>query len=132
MNRLEKQRQPLLMAVAAIMLAAVVLAAYRLGLDQASVLGIVVVFALVVLTSYYWVMLLMVPLGRGRWMPTAGWLAINTALFGLHLATPSFEMIYGILSWALAIFFLAWLAPDAITSLREFRQYRELRVKSKG
>ena len=40
-----------------------------------------VAFAVVVLTCYYWVMLLLVPLGRGRWGPTAGWLGLNTALF---------------------------------------------------
>ena len=78
-----------------------------------------VIFAAVVLTCYYWMMLLLVPLGRGRWGPTATWLGINTGLFALHLATPAFEMIYGLLSWALAFFFLAWMAPDAIASVRE-------------
>ncbi len=119
MNRLERERRPLIAAVSALMLALVVLAARRQRLDQASILGIVVTFSLVVLTSYYWVMLLLLPLGRGRWMPTTGWLAINTGLFGLHLATPSFEMIYGTLSWALTIFFIVWLAPDAVASVRE-------------
>jgi hypothetical protein len=28
-------------------------------------------------------------------------------------------MLYGLLSWALAIFFLAWTAPDAVRTLKE-------------
>jgi len=119
MNRLESQRRPALALAAVFLLAAVVLAARRQPLDQASILGMVVVFALVVLTCYYWVMLLLIPLGRGRWRPTVGWLAINTGLYALHLMTPSFEMIYGLMSWALAIFFLVWMAPDAVASVRE-------------
>ena len=124
MNRLESRRRPVLALAAVFFLAAVVLAARRQPLDQASVLGIVVVFAVVVLTCYYWVMLLLVPLGRGRWRPTAGWLAINTGLYALHLMTPSFEMIYGLMSWALAIFFLVWMAPDVIASVREMSAKR--------
>jgi hypothetical protein len=124
MNRLESQRRPVLALAAVFFLAAVVLAARRQPLDQASILGMVVVFALVVLTCYYWVMLLLVPLGRGRWRPTAGWLAINTGLYALHLMTPSFEMIYGLMSWALAIFFLVWMAPDVIASVREMSAKR--------
>ncbi len=121
MNRLESQRRPVLALATVVFLAAVVLAARRQALDQASVLGIVVVFAIVVLTCYYWVMLLLIPLGRGRWRPTAGWLSINTGLYVLHLMTPAFEMIYGLMSWGLLIFFLAWIAPDVIDSLKEMR-----------
>ena len=121
MNRLESQRRPVLALAAVFFLAAVVLAARRQALDQASVLGIVVVFAIVVLTCYQWVMLLLIPLGRGRWMPTAGWLTLNTGLYALHLMTPSFEMIYGLMSWGLLIFFLAWMAPDVIGSIKEIR-----------
>jgi hypothetical protein len=80
---------------------------------------VAVAFAVVVLTCYYWVMLLLIPIGRGRWLPTAGWLAINLGLWGLHLATPAFELIYGLMSWALLAFFLAWLGPDALRTARE-------------
>ena len=44
------------------------------------------------------------------------------ALFALPLATwrtLSFEMLYGLFSWALAIYLLAWMAPDAAKTLRE-------------
>jgi hypothetical protein len=119
MNRLQAQRRPLLLAASVALLAIIVAAAWRFEADEAAVLGVAVAFAVVLLTCYYWAMLLLVPLGRGRWGPTAGWLAINIGLFGLHTITPAFEMIYGLMSWALLGFFLAWLGPDAFRSVRE-------------
>lgn len=125
MNRLADQRRPLLLGAGAALLLITSLAAWRLERDQAAVLGIVVAYAAALLTCYYWVMLLFIPLGRGRWLPTAGWLAINTGLFALHLATPAFEMIYGAMSWALLVLFLAWLTPDALRTLRGARSATE-------
>jgi len=122
MNRLQDQRQPALLLATAFFLAVVAAAAWRLEVHEAAVLGMVVLFAVVVLTCYYWVMLLLVPLGRGRWGPTAAWLGLNTALFGFHLANQtalSFEMLFGLYSWALAVYFLAWMAPDAWMTVRE-------------
>ena len=121
MNRLERQRRPAIYLVSGLFLAAVFLAGRRQDLDQASVLGVAVIFAVVVLTCYYWVMLLLIPLGKGRWLPTAGWLVVNIGLYGLHLLTPSFEMIYGLFSWLLAVFLLAWMAPDIVASVKEIR-----------
>ncbi len=121
MTALEDARRPVLVAATAAFLLVSVLAARRQTPVEATLLGIAAAFATAVLTCYYWAMLLLVPLGRGRWLPTAGWMAINTGLFALHVATPSFEMIYGLMSWALLLFFLAWMAPDAVASMREFR-----------
>ncbi len=124
MNRLQDEREPLLLLAATVFLAITAAAAWRLEVHQAAVLGVAVAFAVVVLTCYYWVMLLLVPLGRGRWGPTAGWLGLNTALFAFHFAfrdALSFEALYGLLSWALAIYFLAWMAPDALRTVREGR-----------
>jgi hypothetical protein len=118
MNRLQAERRTALAAASGLFLLWIAAAAWQNTRDQATVLGMAVAFSAVVLTCYYWVMLLLIPLGRGRWVPTAGWLALNTALYGLHLATPAFEMIYGLMSWALAIFFIAWLAPDALRTIR--------------
>jgi len=122
MNRLQDERRWELRLAAALFLAVVAAASWRLEIHEAAVLGMAVAFAVVVLTCYYWVMLLLVPLGRGRWLPTAAWLGLNTALFALHLATRltlSFELLYGLLSWALALYFLAWMAPDAWKTFRE-------------
>ena len=118
MNRLQSQRHTLLMLASGVVLILVAAAAWRLKPGEAAVLGIAVAYAVVVLTCYYWVMLLLIPMGRGRWRPTAGWLAINTGLYGLHLATPAFEMIYGAMSLALLVFFVAWLGPDAWRTVR--------------
>jgi len=118
MNRLQSQRRPLLLTASGALLLMTIGAAWRSRRDQAAVLGIAVAYGVVVLTCYYWVMLLLVPMGRGRWMPTAGWLAINAGLYGLHLLTPSFEMIYGVMSLALLVFFVAWLGPDAWKTVR--------------
>jgi hypothetical protein len=122
MNRLQDERQPVLLLAAAAFLAVAAAASWRMQIHEAAVLGMAVAFAAVVLTCYYWVMLLMVPMGRYRWGPTAAWLGLNAGLFALHLAnraTLSFEMLYGLFSWALAVFFLAWMAPDAWKTARE-------------
>jgi hypothetical protein len=55
----------------------------------------------------------------GRW---SGWMAINLGLFVLHRFTPSFEMIYGVMSWALLAYFLIWLGPEAYRTLRQRSQ----------
>ena len=121
MNRLQAQRRPVMLAASGLFLLLVSAAAWQNRRDQAGGLGIAVAFGVVVLTCYYWVMLLLIPTGRGRWLPTAGWLALNTGLYALHLLTPSFEMIYGLMSWALLFFFLAWLGPDAWRFVRSGR-----------
>ncbi len=119
MNRRQADRGHFLLMASGLLMLMAAGAGLRWRRDQAAVLGVVVAFAAVVLTCYYWVMLLLVPLGRGRWLPTAGWLALNTALYALHRITPAFEMIYGLMSWALLAFFIAWLAPDAFRTVRQ-------------
>ncbi len=118
MNRLQAQRRTRLLAATGLLLLLMAAATWNSRRDEAAVFGVVVAFGVVVLTCYYWVMLLLVPLGRGRWLPTAGWLAINAGLYGLHLMTPSFEMIYGVMSVALLVFFVGWLSPYAWRTLR--------------
>jgi len=130
MNRLQAERRPALLLATGFLLLVTAAAAWRWPRDAAAVLGVVAAFALVLLTCYYWVMLLLIPIGRSRWLPTAGWLAINLGLWGLHLATPAFELIYGIMSWALLALFLAWLGPDAVRTMWGFagpRQRRQAR-----
>ena len=36
--------------------------------------------------------------------------------------TPAFEMIYGAMSFALLVFFLAWMGPDAVKTLRALKE----------
>ena len=46
-------------------------------------------------------------------------MGVNIGLYTLHLVTPSFEMIYGVLSWALAVLLLVWAGPAASATLRD-------------
>ena len=130
MNQRQAARRPLPLAASALLLLFIGAAAWQLAPDQAAVLGVAVAFAAVVLTCYYWVMLLLVPLGRGRWGPTVGWLGVNVGLYALALMTGSFEMIYGMMSWALAAFFVIWLAPPALATVRELRGWLSQRRPS--
>ena len=121
MDRLQQSRRPLILGAGGLLLLVIALASWQLQAHEAAVLGIAASFAAVVLTCYYWVMMCLLPTGRGRWGPTAGWLALNLGLYGLHLVTPAFEMIYGTMSLALLVFFLAWMGPDALKTLRAIR-----------
>ena len=120
MDRLQRERAGAVAAVAALLLALVGVAAWRASPDEAAVLGPITVFAAVLLTCYYWVMLVAVPFRRGV-AATVGVLSMSVALFALDLATPSFEMIYGAMSWALAAVFVAWTAPEAVAAWRAAR-----------
>ncbi len=121
MDRLHTERRPMVLGALALFLLAAAMASWRQTPDQAALSGIVIVFSGVILTCYYWVMLCLIPLGRGRWGPTAGWLILNLFLYALHVSTPAFEMIYGTMSLALTVFFLAWIGPDAWKTLQEIR-----------
>jgi len=120
MDRLQRERTGAIVAVALLLLSLVGVAAWRSSPDEAAVLGPAAVFAAVLLTCYYWVMLVAVPFRRGV-AATVGVLSMSVALFALDLATPSFEMIYGAMSWALAAVFVAWTAPEAVAAWRAAR-----------
>lgn len=122
MDRLSEQRRWVLLAATVLMLGVVVAASWHLEPHDAAVLGAAVAFAAVLLTCYYWAMLCLLPLFRDRWGPVAGWMVINLGLFVLHRFTPSFEMIYGVMSWALLAYFLIWLGPEAYRTLRQRSQ----------
>jgi hypothetical protein len=113
MNRMQHQRRWWIRGAAGVMLTWVAAAAWRQRPSESLVVGVAAVFAVALLTCYYWSMLCLLPIGRGRWLPVAAWLAIDVGLFALHLATPSFEMIFGAMSWALLVLFLAWTGRDA-------------------
>lgn len=117
MGTLSEARRVPIAALAVAFLAVLGCAAWKAPPHEAALLGVAAVFAVLLLTCYYWIMLLLVPIRRG-WTATAAWLAINAALFGLDLATPAHEAIYGFMSWALAVFFLTWFGRDALAVVR--------------
>ncbi len=95
-------------------------AAWRAPLDQSAVLGIVAVFALTPVGSYYWIVLAAVPLRRGAMGPV-GVLALGAALHAAHLVYSGFELVslrYALMAWGLALLLLVWIFPDALATLR--------------
>jgi hypothetical protein len=119
MDRLLAERRTGIYALAVLYLGVVAAASWRARRDESLVLGIGAVFALALLTCYYWAMLLLVPI-RSDKHGAAVLLALSAALCAVHLATPpSFEMVYGVMSWALALLAWAWLGPDAVATPRD-------------
>jgi len=117
MDEMEAGRKPLLALAALVFLGMVAVAAWRADRTEAVLLGIPAVFAAGVLTCYYWVMLAAVPIARRSWL-VAGTLALSIGLFALDLVTPSFELIYGAMSWLLVLLFVAW----ALNLVRAFSE----------
>lgn len=118
MNRLEAERSVGTSMLAGFYLLLVALASWRARRDTSIVLGMGAIFSLALLTCYYWIMLLLVPIRNPRW-GTVALLLFSAWLYGLHLVTPSFEMIYGLASWGLALLLLVWVGPDAWATVRE-------------
>ncbi len=116
MDAVAASRRPLLWLAQALLLFGVGAAAWRMEPARAAMLGIIVVFALLLTTCYYWQMLLIVPLFRHRAL-LYGTLAVNLGLYALHFATPSFEMRYGLMSWGLLVVFVAYLAAEGWRTL---------------
>lgn len=116
--RHRRERRAAILAAQVLFLAVIALAAWRLPLPEATLAGLAAVFALLTPTSYYWIALVALPLAR---RPALFWgaLAVDLAMFGVHLCTPAFEMRYLALSAGLAALFLAWLAPPALRTARE-------------
>jgi hypothetical protein len=85
-------------------------AAWRGRAAEAVAIGPALVFAGVALTCYYWSMLVVTLVRRSTATATAaGLLALNGVLGLAHFASPAFELRYGVMSWALVPFFVAWL-----------------------
>lgn len=121
MDRLKEERRLWIWSLAGLYLLLIAAASWRAEKDESVVLGIGAVFSLVLLTCYYWIMLLLVPVKSGR-VGAVAVLLLSAGLAAVHLATPpSFEMIYGLVSWALALLLLAWVGPDALATFRELR-----------
>ena len=107
MDAMEEERKPLLAAASLAFLGLAGAAAWRSGRVEAALLGIPALFAAGVLTCYYWVMLVALVL-TGRRRLIAGVMAASVALFAADLLSPSFETIYGLMSWLLAALLAAW------------------------
>ena len=117
MDAMRAERRPWMLAATGLFLFVLGAALWRAPPDEAAAASVGAVFALLLLTCYYWVMLLWTPI-RGGPRTAAGVLGLSALLYAVHMRTGNFEAIYGVMSWALALLLLAWLAPDAWRQLR--------------
>ncbi len=114
---LRHQMMPLLAVAMGVMLALTGAAAWRSTPSEAAVLGLVPCFSLLLLTCYYWSMLLVVPFRRGT-NTTLGALILSSLLIFVHGLNGNFEVRFGIGSWAMLALFIGWIWPDAWATLK--------------
>ena len=108
-----EERRPWILASRLLFLAIWTLSIWRARLPEAALAGMAACFALTTPTSYYWIMLVALPLLR-RADLVCGALALNLVAHAVHLLHPAFEMRFGIYSVGLALLHLAWLLPNAV------------------
>jgi len=114
----EEQRIPIIL-VTVIFLMLFAKVTWQSNLDEAAVTSIVPIFALTLLTCYYWVMIILVGLKKGI-LGIVLVLILNALLFLVHILNdPIFEIIYGFMSWGLAVFFVLWLGYDFLARNRQ-------------
>ncbi len=91
-------------------LAAVGRAAWRRGRVESAVLGLVAVFAVTEPSSYYWSMLLLVPLIHRRFLTV--WILGLSALLCLFTVWQGVDNVYSLASNVMAAIWVAWLVPQ--------------------
>lgn len=96
------------LGVAVLATGVVALASRRVGIVEAMLLGIVPIFCFLNLTTYYWLMLCLLPLaGRPRLILVV--LLLNLAVCIDHFVQPQFEWRYGVMSWLLVLLMACWV-----------------------
>lgn len=122
-ERVREQRRVLAWAAQAGLLALVAGACTRARPAGSLALSTGAVFALAPAGSYYWAMLLLVPLQGGAGA-VLGLLGLSTAMKAVHLAWQGDTTRYAIKSLGLLVFFVAWTAPPAWAALAARRPDR--------
>ncbi len=117
MNRVEAERRPFYAALAGLLVAAALAGAWRRRPDEAAVLGVAVIFALLVLSCYYWVVMTLLALRRGM-AGTFGLLVLNAIVLVVASTTSDTQVIYLVVSVGLAAVLAAVLTPDVVAILR--------------
>jgi hypothetical protein len=121
MARAYQRRRALVLAAAAAFVLLAAAAAASAARHETPALGLPVIFAATLLTNYYWALLALVPLRFPNAPATASFLLLNAGLYAVHVHTSAAEVHYAATSWALAAFFIAWMAPAAWRSLARSR-----------
>jgi len=118
MNKMKyDRRHPLALAII-LYVGMIAAAAWRASVDEAAALGMGAIYAFLLLTCYYWAMLLMLPFKRGSQAALIAFLGFNVFWCLVHFCHTSSELRYGLLSWGLGLLFIIWALPDAIRTLR--------------
>jgi hypothetical protein len=120
MVRAQAEGRPYFLIAALLAFAALMLAAWQRPLDEAVVIGVIGVFALLHLSGYYWVLLCLMALRRDRIgaAGSIGLLALNALTFAAALSTPVLQILYLGFTWGLVALFTAWIGPDVLATLR--------------
>ena len=113
----KQERRFALMVVQALILVLLAAAVWRAPPEVATVASMVALFTLTSSACYYWALLLLAPVAWG-FPAVAGLLAVNGAMYLLHPLESDNLVRYGLLSWGLALLFVAVLSPAAIRTLR--------------
>jgi hypothetical protein len=117
MNRAQKERRPFYLAVAFLLVAGTAVAAAARTPDEGAAIGVAAVFAGLVLSCYYWVVLIVLALRRGNG-GAVGVLCVNAAALVTALFTDDTQVIFGVFSWGLLALFAALIAPDVARTVR--------------
>lgn len=114
-----RERRPLVFAASLLLIALTLAAMWNRPPHEAAVLGSALLFGTLSMASYYWIVLALVPLAGGLWLPTAAVLGFSAFVFGMILTTnEQLAMTYGAASWALLLLFAVWMVPWSLESLR--------------
>ncbi len=117
MNRTQSERRPFYLALALLLVAGTAVAAATRNPDEGAVIGVAAVFAGLVLSCYYWVVLVVLALRRGVG-GTLGVLGVNAAALVAALLTTDTQIIFGVFSWGLLALFAALIVPDVVGMVR--------------
>jgi hypothetical protein len=115
----QKERRPFYLGVALLLLAGAAFAAGVRPPDEAAAIGVAAVFAGLVLSCYYWVVLVLLALRRGNG-GAVGVLSVNAAALVTALMTSDTQVIFGVFSWGLLVVFAALMVPDASRTARQW------------
>jgi hypothetical protein len=117
MNRAQRERRPFYLALALLLAAGTAAAAAARTPDEGAAIGVAAVFAGLVLSCYYWVVLVVLALRRGIG-GAVGVLGVNAAALVTALFTDDTQVIFGVFSWGLLALFAALIAPDVARTVR--------------
>jgi len=118
MNAMKSDRRVFIALAMLLFTGVIVAAAWRCSIDEATALGIGVAYAALLLTCYYWTMVMMLPFKRRSDAAVLAFFAFNVLSCFAYFVHSASEFRYGLVSWMLGALLLIWALPDALRTLR--------------